>query len=50
MSLVPDVDHQVEHSDLVPDVLDSPIPSATLVKSPALLPRLHLIDEQQKFR
>ncbi|KAF9310930.1 Dynamin-like GTPase that mediates homotypic ER fusion [Podila horticola] len=49
MSLVPDVDHQVEHSDLVPDVLDSPIPSATLVKSPALLPRLHLIDEQQKF-
>ncbi|KAG0055466.1 Dynamin-like GTPase that mediates homotypic ER fusion [Gryganskiella cystojenkinii] len=51
MDVVPDVDHQSNHDDLVPDVLDSPIPSGkqTPIATKEVLPRLHLIDEEQKF-
>ncbi|KAG0354729.1 RHD3/Sey1 [Gamsiella multidivaricata] len=45
MDEVPDVDH-LSQDAAVPDVLDAPIPSG---KPKEVQPRLHLIDEQQKF-
>ncbi|KAF9166393.1 Dynamin-like GTPase that mediates homotypic ER fusion [Mortierella sp. AD011] len=44
MDVVPDVDHLSAHDNSVPDVLDSANSNPK-----ALQPRLHLIDEQQKF-
>ncbi|KAG0004854.1 Dynamin-like GTPase that mediates homotypic ER fusion [Entomortierella chlamydospora] len=44
MDVVPDVDHLSAHDNPVPDVLDSANSNPK-----ALQPRLHLIDEQQKF-
>ncbi|KAF9965938.1 Dynamin-like GTPase that mediates homotypic ER fusion [Mortierella alpina] len=53
MDVVPDIDHLSPHHDTVPDVMDAPIPtgkaSAPADTKSAHLPRLHLIDEQQKF-
>ncbi|KAF9979290.1 Dynamin-like GTPase that mediates homotypic ER fusion [Actinomortierella ambigua] len=51
---VPDIDHVNHHADTVPDVIDTPIPSSKKASSipshdSGELPRLHLIDEQQKF-
>ncbi|KAF9983686.1 Dynamin-like GTPase that mediates homotypic ER fusion [Mortierella antarctica] len=53
MDVVPDIDHLSPYHDTVPDVMDAPIPtgkaSAPADNKTAHLPRLHLIDEQQKF-
>ena len=52
MDVVPDVDHQPIHDEVVPDILDSPIPSGKqpVAVAKEVLPRLHLIDEHQQFR
>ncbi|KAF9186847.1 Dynamin-like GTPase that mediates homotypic ER fusion [Haplosporangium sp. Z 767] len=52
MDVVPDVDHSSTQDFAVPDVLNTPIPSekpSLPAVEKALQPRLHLIDEQQKF-
>ncbi|KAF9167625.1 Dynamin-like GTPase that mediates homotypic ER fusion [Actinomortierella ambigua] len=49
---VPDIDNVDYHADTVPDVINTPLPSKTpsaLPNETGELPRLHLIDEQQKF-
>ncbi|KAF9197341.1 Dynamin-like GTPase that mediates homotypic ER fusion, partial [Haplosporangium sp. Z 27] len=47
MDVVPDIDHPLGHDNAVPDVLESTISSDSKKDGPQ--PRLHLIDEQQKF-
>lgn len=49
MDVVPDVDHPLVNDHVVPDVIDSPSPTKP-VQTPTVLSRLHLIDEEQKFR
>ncbi|KAG0199379.1 Dynamin-like GTPase that mediates homotypic ER fusion [Mortierella sp. GBA30] len=52
MDVVPDIDHLPAQHDTVPDITDTLITSAKAtapVEKKALLPRLHLIDEQQQF-
>ncbi|KAF9909033.1 Dynamin-like GTPase that mediates homotypic ER fusion [Lobosporangium transversale] len=55
MNVVPDVDHLSSRDYIVPDMLDSPIPSSgkpeifKQEKPAAAQPRLHLINEEQKF-
>ncbi|KAG0216464.1 Dynamin-like GTPase that mediates homotypic ER fusion [Mortierella sp. NVP41] len=46
MDVVPDVDHPLADDHVVPDVSDAPTKKT---EQPTVLPRLHLIDEQQKF-
>ncbi|KAG0279927.1 Dynamin-like GTPase that mediates homotypic ER fusion [Linnemannia exigua] len=48
MDVVPDVDHPLANDHVVPDVLDT-TPINSKPAQPKVLPRLHLIDEQQKF-
>ncbi|KAK3847589.1 MAG: RHD3/Sey1 [Linnemannia gamsii] len=48
MDVVPDVDHPLANDHVVPDVLDT-TPINSKPAQPKVLPRLHLIDEEQKF-
>ncbi|KAF9132174.1 Dynamin-like GTPase that mediates homotypic ER fusion [Mortierella sp. 14UC] len=48
MDVVPDVDHPLANDHVVPDVLDTAT-NTKPAQQPEFLPRLHLIDEEQKF-
>lgn len=50
MDVVPDVDHPPVYDNVEPDVIDSPSSPTKKVQTPTILSRLHLIDEEQKFR
>ncbi|KAF9912388.1 Dynamin-like GTPase that mediates homotypic ER fusion [Linnemannia zychae] len=49
MDVVPDVDHPLVNDHVVPDVLDTTPANTKPTQQPKVLPRLHLIDEEQKF-
>jgi hypothetical protein len=51
MDIVPDVDHPLVDDHVVPEVIDSPSLNNTKPEQTSkVLSRLHLIDEEQKFR